>query len=174
MELTQSRAEFRDRFKIAAPPEEGPEAPLNFSRGVEETMRRLVTNLSARASPVEALRDAFKELKAQNSASLGAMRAAFDAVLERIDPKELEERFERAAKRSVFGSPNKAKYWDLYVEMFPGLSQRPVDGFPHFYSEAFAKAYEARLRALVPPRRGAFAADRGTPRESDGEAVGDY
>ena len=101
------------------------------------------------------------------------MRAAFEAFLERVNPKDLEERFDRAGKRSVFGAPNKGRYWDLYTEMFPALAQRPADGFPHFFSESYAKAYEAKLRTLVPPRRSAFGADRNAPFEPDAEAVGD-
>jgi hypothetical protein len=47
--------------------------------------------------------------------------------------------------------------------MFVGLSQRSADGFPHVYTEAFAKAFEAKLRAALPPRRNAFAPDPGEP-----------
>ena len=68
-----------------------------------------------------------------------------------MDPKELEERFERATKRGVFGSQNKGKYWELYSEMFAGLAQRPADGSRMPTSRAFAKAYEAKLRALSRP-----------------------
>jgi predicted component of type VI protein secretion system len=103
------------------------------------------------------MRENFRDLKAQNTATLAAMRAALEELLSRFDPKELEERFERGAKRGVFGQ-NKAKYWDLYAELFAGLSQSPPEGFPHLFVEAFAKAYEAKLRALT-PRRGAFGAD---------------
>jgi type VI secretion system FHA domain protein len=113
MDLTHSRNEFRNRFRISAPPNDGPDSPLNFSRGVDEALVRLLTNPSSRATSVDAVRDNFKELKAQHTASLAAMRAAFEAFLERLDPKELEERFDRAAKRSVFGTQNKGKYWDL-------------------------------------------------------------
>jgi type VI secretion system protein len=173
MDLTHSRNEFRNRFRISAPPNDGPDSPLNFSGGVDEALVRLLTNLSLRAGSVEAIRDNFKELKAQNTASLAAMRAAFEAFLERVDPKELEERFDRAAKRNVFGTQNKGKYWDLYGEMFSGLAQRPADGFPHLFTEAFAKEYEAKLRTLIPPRRSTFGADRNEPIEPDGKAVGD-
>src|ERR1700727_657127 len=164
MDLNQSRNEFRNRFRISPPANDGPESPLNFSRGVDEALLRLLTTVSTRAGAVEAIRQNFRELKAQNTASLTATRAAFEEFLGRVDPKELEERFERATKRGVFGSSNKSKYWDLYAEMFPGLVQRPADGFPHLFTETFAKAYEAKLRLLVPPRRG-FGADR------DGEAA---
>jgi type VI secretion system protein ImpI/type VI secretion system protein len=97
------------------------------------------------------------------------MHAAFEEFLGRVDPKELEDRFERAGKRGMFGSQNKSKYWEMYAEMYAGLAQRPQDGFPHAYTEAFAKAFEAKLRKLVPPRRTAFGQDRA----GDDQAVGD-
>jgi len=173
MDLTHSRSEFRNRFRIPPPAEEGPESPLNLARGVDDTLVRLLSTLSTRAGSVEAVRDNFKEFKAQNVATLAAMRAAFEAFLERVDPKDLEERFDRAAKRTVFGSQNKGRYWELYAEMFPGLVQRPADGFPHLFAEAFIKAYEAKLRTLIPPRRTTFGADRNDPVEPDDLAVGD-
>ncbi len=121
MDLNQSRNEFRNRFRISPPANDGPESPLNFSRGVDEALVRLLTTLSTRAGSVEAIRQNFRELKAQNTASLAATRAAFEEFLGRVDPKELEERFDRATKRGVFGSQSKTKYWELYTEMFAGL-----------------------------------------------------
>ncbi len=172
MDLNHSRSEFRNRFRIAPPPDDGPESPLNFQHGVDHALLRLLTTTSTRAGSVEAIRFNFRELKAQNTAALAAMRAAFEEFLERVDPKELEERFERGTKRNVFGQ-SKGKYWDLYAEMFLGLAQRPPDGFPHLFTEAFAKAYEAKLRTLVPPRRSTFGADRDEPIEPSDRAVGD-
>jgi type VI secretion system FHA domain protein len=173
MDLNQSRNEFRNRFRISSPPAEAPESPLNFSRGVDEALVRLLTTLSTRAGSVEAIRENFRELKAQNVASLTAMRAAFEEFLARLDPKELEERFDRATKRGVFGTQNKGRYWDLYAELFSGLVQRPADGFPHLFTEAFAKAFEAKLRVLVPPRRSGFGADREEASDPVGQAIGD-
>src|SRR5258706_3217381 len=173
MDLNQSRNEFRNRFRISAPPNEGPESPLNVSRGVDEALVRLLTTLSTRAGSVEAIRQNFRELKAQNTAALIATRAAFEEFLGRVNPADLEERFDRATKRGVFGSQNKAKYWEVYAEMFAGLAQRPADGFPHLFIETFAKAYEAKVRTLVPPRRSAFGADRAEPANPDNQAVGD-
>jgi type VI secretion system FHA domain protein len=164
MDLNQSRHEFRNRFRMdPPPPDEGPESPLNLSRGVDEALVRLLNTTSTRAGAVEAIRDNFRELKAQGTASLVASRAAFEEFLGRVNPKDLEERFDRATKRTVFGNQPKAKYWELYSEMFPGLAQRPADGFPHVYTEAFAKAYEAKLRASLPPRRNVFGGDRDAP-----------
>ena len=173
MDLNQSRNEFRNRFRISPPANDGPESPLNFSKGVDEALIRLLTTLSTRAGSVEAIRHNFRELKAQNVASITATRAAFEEFLGRVNPAELEERFDRATKRGVFGSQNKAKYWELYAEMFAGLAQRPADGFPHVFTETFAKAYEAKVRALVPPRRTSFGADRAEGTDPDSQAVGE-
>ena len=173
MDLNQSRNEFRNRFRISTPANDGPESPLNFSKGVDEALIRLLTTLSTRAGSVEAIRHNFRELKAQNTASLTATRAAFEEFLGRVNPKELEERFDRATKRGVFGSQNKAKYWDLYAEMFAGLAQRPADGFPHLFIETFAKTFEAKLRTLIPPQRSSFGGDREGAAGPDGQAAGD-
>jgi type VI secretion system protein len=173
MDLNQSRNDFRNRFRISPPPADGSESPLNFSKGVDEALIRLLTTVSTRAGSVDAIRDNFRELKAQNTASLAATRAAFEEFLGRVNPTELEERFERASKRGVFKTQNKGRYWDLYSEMFAGLSQRPADGFPHLFTEAFAKAFEAKLRVLVPPRRSAFGPDRAEGLASTNQATGD-
>jgi len=170
MDLNQGGNEFRNKFRIAPRSAEASESPLNLSRGVDEALVRLLTTMSTRAGSVEALRENFRELKAQNAAALAATRAAFEEFLSRVNPKELEERFERAGKRGVFGGQSKARYWDLYAELFSGLAQRPADGFPHLFMETFARAYEAKVRALVPPRRTAFGGDRDEP---DDYAVGD-
>jgi type VI secretion system FHA domain protein len=172
MDLNQGSNEFRNKFRMQPPPDPA-ESPLNFSRGVDEALIRLLNTLSTRAGSVEAIRHNFRELKAQNSATLVATRAAFEEFLSRVDPKELEERFEKAGKRGVFGGQGKAKYWDLYAELFAGLAQRPADGFPHLFTETFAKAFEAKVRVLVPPRRTSFGADRDGPDLSSGHAVGD-
>ena len=171
MDLNQSRNEFRNRFRMSAPPSDGTDSPLNLSRGVDEALVRLLTTVSTRMGSVEAIREVFRDLKAHNGASLAATRTAFEEFLDRVDPKELQDRFDRATKRGVFGSQNKAKYWELYSEMFVGLAQRPPEGFPHLFTEAFAKAYEAKLRALTPPRRSAFAADRDQADEADESAL---
>jgi type VI secretion system protein len=173
MDLNQGRNEFRNKFRIPAPSADAPESPLNLSKGVDEALVRLLTTISTRAGSVEAVRDNFRELKAQNTAALAATRAAFEEFLGRVDPKELEQRFERSGKRGVFGGQSKAKYWDLYAELFAGLVQRPADGFPHVFTEAFAKAFESRMRALIPPKRSAFGADRDEPKNPSSHAVGD-
>jgi type VI secretion system protein len=171
MDLRQGNRDMRNRFGIDMAPAAAAESPLNFSQGVDEAVIRLLNNLSTRAGSVEAIRSSFRTLKAENTAALGAMHTAFEEFLQRVDPKELEERFERVGKRGVFGTPNKAKYWELYAELYAGLAQRPSNGFPHLYTEAFGKAFESTLASLLPAPRNAFEPDR--TEDPGPKAVGD-
>ncbi|GAC1305437.1 MAG: type VI secretion system-associated FHA domain protein TagH [Steroidobacteraceae bacterium] len=163
MDLAQSHAELRARFKIVSPVDEPDGSPFDVSKNIDEVLGQLLNSRSKRTEPVEALRRNFKELKAQNTAVHAAMRRALEDLLSRVDPKSLEQRFERAAKRGISGSPNKARYWEFYAEMFPTLAHRAADGVPTLFAESFGRAYEAKLRTLIPPRRPVFAADGQDP-----------
>jgi predicted component of type VI protein secretion system len=158
--LNQHRDELHARFRIPPPPLDDPaESPLDLAHGVDEALARLLTSESSRTGAVDALKDNFRRLDAQNVAAMAALATALEELLERLAPKELEERFERGAKRGVF-IHNKAKYWELYAGIYSGLFQRPANGFPPVFTEAVAKAYEAKLRTLIPPRRSACGAER--------------
>ena len=122
---------------------------------------------------MDAIRESFQDLKTQQAAMMAAMHAAFEECLGRLEPKDLEERFERNAKRGVFGTQNKARYWDLYAELFNTLAQRPEDGFPHLFVETFARAFEEKVAAAKASRRNAFGAEREEP-AGDDRAVGDF
>jgi len=177
MDLRQSRAEFRNQFRMPSAPEAGQEAqgggPINFTEGVDATLLKLLTTLSVRTGSVEAMREVFRDVKSQNTATLTALRVALEDLLKRFDPAELAERFDRGTKRGVFGTQNKAKYWDLYTDLFASLSQCPPEGFPHLFAEAFAKAFEAKLRTLVPPRRATFGGDAEPVYDSQAQVSGD-
>jgi type VI secretion system protein len=159
IELDQSRAEFRDRVLI--PPEDDREGAVRLGQGVEEALFTLLTTVAKRGGSVESVRERFRRLKAENGATLAALHAALEEFLGRFDPRELEERFERDGKRGVFTTQNKARYWELYRDLYTGLSQRDTDGLPHWFAEAFAKAYADTLGRLL-PRRGAFGEATGT------------
>lgn len=171
MDVNQSGNEFRNRFRIPIPPRD--DGANFFARGVDEAVRRLMTTTSVRGGSVDAIRESFQDFKTQQTATMAAMHAAFEEVLSRLDPKDLEERFERNAKRGVFGTQNKARYWELYAELFNTLAQRPKDGFPHLFVETFAHAFEEKIAAAKASRRGAFGADREDP-AADDRAVGDF
>ncbi len=157
MDLQQGRNELRNRLNVSVGDAGEFESPMNLTQGgVQEILVRLLSRTSARAGSVDAMREKFRELKAQNTAMVAAMQCALSEVLARFAPPELEERFQRNAKRGVFGAPDKGKYWDLYAELYASLTQRTPDGFPHLFVDTFSRDFEAKMREFVAPRRGKF------------------
>jgi type VI secretion system FHA domain protein len=145
MDVQQARTEMRNRFRIGQGTS-GEGAPLNFAGGIEEALRRLFEQRGGRyLGPAEAVRETFREIKSHHQAVAAAMQTAYAEVLSRLDPAELQDRFDRNKGGSLLGMANKGKYWDLYTEFYPSLGVAPKGELPHLFVEEFARAYEARM-----------------------------
>lgn len=152
MDVLQVRSDVRNRFRIAQKTIQPTDNnPLDFSAGVDEALCKLFEQRSNRyLGPVDSVRESFRELKCHHQALVGALEVAFGEFLSRLEPTELQERFDRGLKRGgLLSSSNKSKYWDLYKELFQTLGQSPHGDLPHVFVEDFARAYEARLSELA-------------------------
>jgi type VI secretion system FHA domain protein len=147
-DLERSRSEIRDRFRIELPPPEpdDPRPSLGRSTVDELLLQLLVRHESRSVDAVQWLREAVAEAKAHEQAASQAMRSAFIEFLDRLDPAELEARFERAARRGKARSADKAQYWELFTTFYRNLIEMPADHLPHTFVEAFAAAYREALR----------------------------
>jgi len=152
-ELERVRHEVRNRFRIETPqPEPDDPRPSLARLTVDELMIELLQqHESRRLDAVQWLREAVGEAKTHENASSAAMRAAFIEFLDRLDPSELEARFERAARRGKAKSADKAQYWDLFTTFYRNLIEMPADHLPHTFIEAFATAYREFFKQ-TPPR----------------------
>jgi type VI secretion system protein len=147
-ELERSRSEIRDRFRIELPPPEpdDPRPVLGRSTVDELLLALLLRHESRSIDAVQWLRETVAEAKAHEQAAAQAMRAAFIEFLDRLDPAELEARFERAARRGKARSADKAQYWELFTTFYRNLIEMPADHLPHTFVEAFAAAYREAVK----------------------------
>ncbi len=74
------------------------------------------------------------------------MQEAFVEFVGRLDPAELEARFERAARRGKLRSGGKAQAWELYADFYRNLVEKPAEHMPHTFVEAFSIAYREALK----------------------------
>jgi type VI secretion system protein len=153
-ELERARHEVRNRFRIEMPhPEPDDPRPSLARLTVDELMIELLQqHESRRLDAVQWLREAVGDAKTHEHASSAAMRAAFVEFLDRLDPSELEARFERAARRGKARSADKAQYWDLFTTFYRNLIEMPADHLPHTFIEAFATAYRDFFKQTPPHR----------------------
>ena len=146
-DLERTRTDTRNRYRIeTAPPDPDDTRPSLANSMVEELMIELfVQHESRRLDSVQWLREAVSEAKLHETATGQALRAAFVEFLDRLDPAELEARFERAARRGK-ARADTAQYWDLFTTFYRNLIEMPADHLPHTFVEAFASAYREALK----------------------------
>ena len=142
-DLERSRSETRNRYRIESPPQEpdDPRPSLADSMVEELLIALFVQHEGRRLDSVQWLRETVAEAKLHETATAQATRAAFVEFLDRLDPAELEARFERAARRGKTRSADKAQYWDLFTTFYRNLIEMPAEHLPHTFVEAFAAAY---------------------------------
>jgi type VI secretion system FHA domain protein len=147
-ELERTRAETRNRYRIELqPPDEDDPRPALANIMVEDLLVQLLTRHESRIlDSVQWLREAVSEARQHETAAAQATRAAFVEFLDRLDPAELEARFERAARRGKARSADKAQYWELFITFYRNLIEMPADHLPATFVEAFAAAYREALK----------------------------
>jgi type VI secretion system protein len=147
-DLERTRANTRNRYRIEQPVREqdDPRPSLADSMVEDLLIGLLVQHESRRLDSVQWLREVVDEAKQHENATAQATRAAFVEFLDRLDPAELEARFERAARRGKARAADKAQYWELFVSFYRNLIEMPADHLPHTFVEAFSSAYREAMK----------------------------
>jgi type VI secretion system protein len=147
-EVERTRANTRNRYRIETPPREpdDPRPSLADSMVEDLLVELFVQHENRRLDSVQWLREVAGEAKQHEQATSQATRAAFVEFLGRLDPAELEARFERAARRGKARSADKAQYWELFANFYRNLIEMPADHLPHTFVEAFSSAYREAMK----------------------------
>ncbi len=96
--------------------------------------------------PVQAVGDAFEDLRAHEVALFAAMRAALLSSIQRFDPKTLEAELEKNA--GGLGLNRKAKLWELFAGYQQKLARDADDDFNKVFGREFMGTYMAQVKRL--------------------------
>jgi predicted component of type VI protein secretion system len=124
--------------------------PLKFSPTVEAAFNNLLAPRGQDfMQPVDAVRDAYNDLRSHQLGFMAGMRAALGGVLARFDPAHLEARLTgKSVLASLVPSTRRAKLWELYEELFRDISKEAEDDFQTLFGREFLRAYEAQIDKL--------------------------
>lgn len=127
--------------------------PLKFAPHADEALALLLTpSRRGFLPPLDAVRDAFDDLRAHEVALLAGMRAALAAVLDRFDPVALEARLaDNGLWDSLLPAHRRARLWERYAEQHAAIAREVEEHFDAMFAGAFAQAYEAQRAALRRP-----------------------
>jgi type VI secretion system protein len=74
------------------------------------------------------------------------MSAAFMEIMDRLDPAELQEHFDRdLGRKPLLEAFRKMKYWQMYCDFYPAMTEPGRAGLPQVFGEEFVRAYEKRI-----------------------------
>jgi type VI secretion system protein len=117
--------------------------PLKFAASVDEALTNLLFRDSSEYLPaVEAVREAFTDIKQHQQVVLAAMRVAVADYIGRLDPDELENKFTNGKRGGLMSAANKLRYWDLYKDLYQVVTQGQQGQMPQQFLEEMARAYE--------------------------------
>ena len=145
--LLSSRANLKNAFRLeqttVLPRHNN---PMKFSDNTNDLVKQLLVGeegeyLGAR----DAVRETTRDLVNHQNAFLDAMNSAFIEFAERFDPDELQEGFDRVAGGSLFSFLKKSKYWDMYRDLYPIITEKGGGRFPQMFGEEFVRAYERQV-----------------------------
>jgi type VI secretion system protein len=144
------KSQFRVQMTMMRPVENN---ALKSSANATEALQYLLVNHNpAYLGPVESFVEGFKDIKAHQMATMAGMRAAFDSMLQRFDPEELEQRFEKRKSKSMLRLSSSAQYWDMYKDLYDDMTQDADENFQRLFGEEFARAYEEQMQRLTSGR----------------------
>lgn len=145
--LLSSRANLKNAFRLeqttVLPRQNN---PMKFSDNTNDLVKQLLIGeegeyLGAR----DAVRETTRDLVNHQNAFLDAMNSAFIEFAERFDPDELQEGFDRAIGGSFLKFLQKSKYWDMYRDLYPIITEKGGGRFPQMFGEEFVRAYERQV-----------------------------
>ncbi len=147
IKLLASRANLKNAFRLdqttVLPRHNN---PMKFSENTNDLIKQLLIGgegeyLGAR----DAVRETNRDLVNHQNAFVDAMNSAFIEFADRFDPDELQEGFDRTIDSKLFAFTNKSKYWGLYRDLYPIMTEKGGGRFPQMFGEEFVKAYERQI-----------------------------
>ena len=130
--------------------------PLKLSTNLEDSMKQLLVGKEGEyLGPLDSVREVSRDLKFHHEALLGGMTRAFKEFIDRFDPDELEDSFNKTLDRKpLFDKLNKMKYWELYGDLYPIITQQGSGTLPQQFSEDFVREYERHIADFKRQERG--------------------
>jgi type VI secretion system FHA domain protein len=147
-ELLTGRANLKSMFKLdqttVLPRHNN---PLKLSENPEATLKQLLVGREGEyLGPLDSVREVCRDLKAHQEALAEGMSAAYLEIMDRFDPAELQEQFDRSITRKpLIEAFTKIKYWQMYCDFYPAMTEPGPAGLPQIFGEEFVRAYEKLL-----------------------------
>lgn len=130
--------------------------PLKLSSNSTESLKQLLIGKEGEyLGPQDSVKEACRDLRFHHDAMLAAMTRAFGEFIDRLEPEELRESFDKSLERKrMFSALNQAKYWQLYCDLYPIVVQQGAASLPQQLAEDFVREYDRQIAEYKRTNRG--------------------
>lgn len=141
------KGEFRMSQTMIRPVENN---PLKFAPNVEEALLLLLRQGGqAFMPPDQAVRESFEDLRAHQIAVMAGVQGAIRHLLARFEPQALEGRLDKpGGLAALLPGARQAKYWELFTQLYAGISREAEEDFQDLFGREFSRAYEEQIARL--------------------------
>lgn len=153
--LLRSRASIKNELRASATMIQSAENnPLKFSVGSKDALQAMFSNPGgAYLPPDRAVKESFADITDHQIAVLFAIKSAFNHMLQQFKPENLEARFEQGKGKGLLGGLT-SKTWENYGQYYESLEKDIEQSYNKMFGEAFADAYEEKIREMKSARKG--------------------
>jgi type VI secretion system protein ImpI len=150
MEVLRARSEIRNEFRLPQTTfKTRDNNPLKMAVNAEDAIHNLLMKRNpAYLGTTAAFDDAFKDVRHHQLAMLAGMRAAFEFMLQRFDPRSLKAQFDAKPGRRSLGFGAQGRYWEAFEEYYKEATADADDCFRRMFGDQFARAYEEQIQRL--------------------------
>jgi predicted component of type VI protein secretion system len=130
--------------------------PLKLSANSTDAIKQLLVGKEGEyLGPLDSVTEVCQDLRFHHDAVLAGMTGALKNFIEHFDPDELQDRFDKTLNRKpLFDALNKIKYWGLYCDLFPIVTQQGAGDLPLQFGEEFVRSYEQSIAEYKRIERG--------------------
>jgi len=157
MQVLTSRSSIKNEFRMnmttIQPVENN---PLKFSANVDDALENMFLKTgSSYKKPIEAITDGFHGIAEHQIAILAGIRAAFKGAIDRFEPTQLENRFDKQSSNYLDFMPliKKSKNWNQFIRYYNDLTDDMDNSFQYLFGDEFSQAYEDQLQKLLVARK---------------------
>lgn len=156
-ELLTARANVKSMFRLdqtTVMPRHN--NPLKLTESTTDSLKQLLVGQDGEyLGPLDSVREVSRDLKFHHDAVVGGMMKAFGEFIDRFDPDELQDSFDKTLDRKpLLEKLNKVKYWQLYCDLYPIITQKGTASLPQQMAEEFVREYEKSITDFKRHERG--------------------
>jgi len=124
--------------------------PLKFFPDCQTILTQMLRKkMPGFMGPLEAMEDAYEDLRAHQLGIVAGTRAALAEVLARLDPDNFDhETSDRSFLDAVVPARRKAGMWDRYTKLFRNIQLETRDDFQTLFGKTFLASYEAEIERV--------------------------